>query len=262
MTRELGLDEATYWSYQLVRPMSAPSESAAEACARALRAQILGGTLGAGARLPPERELSARFGVNRVTVRAALARLEAEHLVTVRQGSGYTVRPWRRTGGPDLIASITALAAASGDRAAIAEDLLLVRRQLARAVLERLADGVSERALAAIAEAVDRLEDAAHGGDPVAIARADLEVAGALVDATGSAVLALCMNPVASLLGELPELRDAMFREPLANVAAWRALVAWLAAGSRDGIEPILAALRERDEATIRSLPRASEENA
>ena len=45
-----------------------------------LRGEILAGRLAAGARLPSERELSLALGVNRLTLRAALARLEAEHV--------------------------------------------------------------------------------------------------------------------------------------------------------------------------------------
>ncbi|EPR43825.1 transcriptional regulator, GntR family with UTRA sensor domain containing protein [Desulfovibrio sp. X2] len=44
-------------------------------------------------RLPTEKELSERFGVNRHTVRRALAVLEAEGLIVVEQGRGAFVRP-------------------------------------------------------------------------------------------------------------------------------------------------------------------------
>lgn len=236
--------------------MTQLAESAVDTCARALREQILSGTLPAGVRLPPERELAERFDVNRVTVRGALAQLEAEHLVSVRQGSGYTVRAWRRTGGPDLIAPLVALARTSKDRAAIVRDLLLVRRQLARAIIERLADGIDDDDASGIAAAIDRLEREARSGDVAAFARADLEVAGAIVDATRSPVLALCFNPVASLLTALPRLQAAMFREPQSNVAAWRALLAWSRSPRRTDIETILEQLAARDEETIDALKR------
>lgn len=234
--------------------MASLEESAVDTCARALREQILSGTLPAGVRLPPERELAERFDVNRVTVRGALAQLEAEHLLSVRQGSGYTVRAWRRTGGPDLIAPLVSLARTSKDRAAIVRDLLLVRRQLARAIVERLAEGVDDDAAAAIEDAIDRLERAAKADDVAAIAHADLDVAGAIVDATRSPVLALCFNPVASLLTALPLLQAAMFREPDTNVAAWRALLAWARSPNRAGIDTILEALAARDEETALAL--------
>ena len=56
-----------------------------------LVAQIEDGTLSPGDRLPSELELSARFGVSRMTVRQALGRLERQGLVTRRQGSGTFV---------------------------------------------------------------------------------------------------------------------------------------------------------------------------
>ena len=40
-------------------------------------------------KLPSERELTARFGVSRQTVRRAMLDLEQEGLITSRRGSGY-----------------------------------------------------------------------------------------------------------------------------------------------------------------------------
>ncbi|MEM9901860.1 MAG: phosphonate metabolism transcriptional regulator PhnF [Pseudomonadota bacterium] len=56
-----------------------------------LRAEIAGGHYRAGDRLPTEAELSERFGVNRHTVRRALAALQAEGLVYARRGAGVFV---------------------------------------------------------------------------------------------------------------------------------------------------------------------------
>jgi GntR family phosphonate transport system transcriptional regulator len=56
-----------------------------------LERTIAGGTLAAGARLPGEIEIAARFGVNRHTVRRALAELSARGLVRAERGSGTYV---------------------------------------------------------------------------------------------------------------------------------------------------------------------------
>jgi GntR family phosphonate transport system transcriptional regulator len=56
-----------------------------------LRGEIAEGRFRTGDRLPTEKELSTRFGVNRHTVRRALAELTAEGAVTVRRGSGAYV---------------------------------------------------------------------------------------------------------------------------------------------------------------------------
>jgi DNA-binding FadR family transcriptional regulator len=60
---------------------------ASSAIADQIRTAIVGGKLGAGERLPPERELAAQFGVSRVTVRDALRALEATGLLEIRVGA-------------------------------------------------------------------------------------------------------------------------------------------------------------------------------
>ncbi|MFG3225524.1 GntR family transcriptional regulator [Kitasatospora sp. NPDC048194] len=69
--------------------------------ARRLQERIDAGGYPAGARLPSEPELSAEFGVNRLTVRQAVAELERAAVVEIRRGVGTFVRP------PAVRASIT-----------------------------------------------------------------------------------------------------------------------------------------------------------
>ena len=229
-----------------------------DTCATVLRNAIVSGELPAGLRLPPERALAERFGVNRVTVRTALARLEAEHLLSVRQGSGYSVRDYRRAGGPDLIATLASLARTSKDRAAIVRDLLSVRRQLARATLERLVESADEASLRNVDVAIERFAAAADANAPPAeLAAADLEVVAALVAATGSVVLQLCFNPVAALLQELPMLQEAMYRDPHSNVAAFRMVLDLVRKRSLPGAQMAIELLADRDAATVDALSRA-----
>ncbi|MEV6977404.1 GntR family transcriptional regulator [Kitasatospora sp. NPDC093806] len=61
--------------------------------ARQLQERIDAGTYPAGARLPSEPELSAEFGVNRLTVRQAVAELERAAVLEIRRGVGTFVRP-------------------------------------------------------------------------------------------------------------------------------------------------------------------------
>ncbi|MCO6417420.1 phosphonate metabolism transcriptional regulator PhnF [Siccirubricoccus sp. KC 17139] len=56
-----------------------------------LESEIAGGSLEPGTRLPTEAELTARFGVNRHTVRRAMEELESRGLVRVEQGRGSFV---------------------------------------------------------------------------------------------------------------------------------------------------------------------------
>ncbi len=59
--------------------------------AAALRAEIADGSYGPGSKLPVEAQLAQRFGVNRHTVRRALAAMAGEGLVQPRRGAGVFV---------------------------------------------------------------------------------------------------------------------------------------------------------------------------
>lgn len=59
----------------------------------AIAAQIVGGELKAGQRLPSERQLQVGSGVARGTIREALFELEAEGLIYRRDRSGWYVSP-------------------------------------------------------------------------------------------------------------------------------------------------------------------------
>ena len=61
------------------------------AIAATLRGELGAGAYAPGAKLPTEAELSLRFGVNRHTVRHALAALTEEGLVQPRRGAGVFV---------------------------------------------------------------------------------------------------------------------------------------------------------------------------
>ncbi|AOW77750.1 transcriptional regulator PdhR [Colwellia sp. PAMC 20917] len=58
---------------------------------RQLEALILEGSLQAGEKLPPERELAKQFDVSRPSLREAIQKLEAKGLVNRRQGGGTFV---------------------------------------------------------------------------------------------------------------------------------------------------------------------------
>lgn len=68
-----------------------PRETLWSAIAATLRAEIAAGAYAPGARLPTEADLSVRFGVNRHTLRRALADLAEAGLIVPRRGSGVFV---------------------------------------------------------------------------------------------------------------------------------------------------------------------------
>lgn len=73
----------------LVQDVSLATETASDSAFRFLRAMIFSGELGPGDHLPPERDLCARLGISRMTLRTALKALEtAGYLVTTRGPRG------------------------------------------------------------------------------------------------------------------------------------------------------------------------------
>lgn len=236
-----------------------PRTSATVAAEQALRRRILDGTLAPGSTLPPERELAAMLGVSRLTLRAALATLAAADLVRAHHGKGYEVKDFRRTGGSDLLGDLVEMATEPREQHAIAGDLLRIRRHLAGAVLDALAErppNLSHRR--AIAAAIDGFTRAIEaGGDDTAISRADLAVVEALLDATQSTVLRVCLNPIVAVVDASPQLRAALYREPHTNLLGWRALATWLERAERSSIPRLVEVLAAHDRETLARLRRS-----
>ncbi len=230
-------------------------QSASSECLVALRRAILRGELRYGQKLPPERRLAEEFGVNRLTLRSALAQLVAHGLVTVKQGSGYTVSDVARVGGPDLLPSVLDMAREDGELLALIRDLLSVRRALAGSVLTRLAECATEEALARIEEAVDAFEVMTETETDVhTFVDADFAIVAAMIDATESAIMRLCLNPVLTAIAEIHELAPAMYVDPTDNVAGHRLLLTWLRNPSLASITTVTQALAARVESTIQRI--------
>jgi hypothetical protein len=142
------------------------------------------------------------------------------------------------------------------DPASLGRDLLLVRRCLARAVLEALVEQPpDEGAIDDVRRALLAFEVAVAQRSAVEVlAAADVAVVGAIVAATGRPGLRLCMNPIVRTLAELPELAAALYAAPASNVAAFQAFLSFLAAPDGKHVEPLVSAMAERDAQTLRIL--------
>ena len=80
----------------------------AEEIVEQLRSLILTGQYPPGAKLPPERELAKKLGVNRASLREALKKLEHLGLVRIRQGDGTRVTNYMETAGIELVSHLVA----------------------------------------------------------------------------------------------------------------------------------------------------------
>jgi GntR family transcriptional repressor for pyruvate dehydrogenase complex len=175
----------------------ATSPNLTESIAAQLRNDILGGTYKAGERLPAERDLASRLGVNRGSVREALKKLEQMGLVMIRRGDGATVRHLHE-------ASIE-----------IVRHLLIVNGVVNRRLLEQVLDAHEMLVAGAAHLAVERGSPADHqrarellrqlarpgisDGERIALFEALVEL---MTQASGNLVLQLVRNVLRPALAE------------------------------------------------------------
>jgi GntR family transcriptional repressor for pyruvate dehydrogenase complex len=178
----------------------------------ALVADIVRGTLAEGARLPTEAGLAQRFGVSRGVAREGLRSLEERGLVTVKHGSGASVRPateWDMF-NPDVIAAVL-----SSDRGPqLLGDYLECRRLLEIEAAGLAAERATRAHLVALTDALDAMTAAAvqTPAGPSAEDRfhaADVAFHRAVIHATGNRALGSMTEPVHRAL--------AAARRPLAR---------------------------------------------
>jgi GntR family transcriptional regulator, transcriptional repressor for pyruvate dehydrogenase complex len=140
-----------------MRPLR-PARNLSGAVVERIAAEIRGGRLSAGSRLPTEQELMAAMGVSRTVVREAVAALRAEGLVRTRQGSGaFVAADASRVAfriDPDGLSSIQ-------DVLEVMELRLAVEVEAAALAAER----ISPDALAPIGRALRALEAAIRRGE-------------------------------------------------------------------------------------------------
>lgn len=216
-----------------------------ELIAQRLRSEILDGTYKPGDRLPAEREIASRLGVNRSSVREALKKLEELRLVVIRRGDGTRVAPIAGA-SVELIRDL--LLAGGRLDPVLAEQILDVREMLiagaARLAVERGDDGTLEDARALVAVL----------GDPQTRDDTFLEAIESLFDvmarASGNLVLQLVRNAVHARLAKQRDVRLAS-RPPGPEVARAAqeidaALVSRDPTGLEEAVRRFLRATRSR----------------
>lgn len=154
-----------------------------DSVASELERRMLEGSLRAGQRLPPERELAAQLGVSRPSLREGLRKLASKGLVQTRHGGGTVVTdrlqaafvdPWK-----DLLSQHPDLQ----------QDLLELRHLLEGQAAELAAQRASELDLQRVGRAYERLQQAFAGDDIEACAQADVHYHQAIADATHNRLL-------------------------------------------------------------------------
>jgi GntR family transcriptional repressor for pyruvate dehydrogenase complex len=185
-------------------------QSVVDAVADRLRGEILAGRLRPGTRLPSERELSLALGVNRLTLRASLARLEALGLITTRHGAGTIVASWRERAGLEMLGTLVkSLKLADPAWHELVRSALELRRILASEAVALAAERHTPEDIDAIATCAQVLRE--HVDDPVAFARADLAFMRAVCKAARNVGLELFLNTFARWPDEYPQLVATLY---------------------------------------------------
>lgn len=140
-----------------LRPMTARPRLYEQVLDR-LRAYVAEGGLRAGDRLPPERDLAARLGVSRASVKQAITVLEVQGLVEARHGGGtYLMRDSLDAEPVERMV----------ERRRRLPDVLEAREALETKLAELAAERRTDEDLAALHAALDRMvadiEEGGHG---------------------------------------------------------------------------------------------------
>jgi len=221
-----------------------------DAVAERIRNEILAGRLEAGTKLPSERELALALGINRLTLRAALARLEALGLVVTRHGMGTEVSSWRESASLDAIGAVVS-ALAPDDPAALEllASIFEVRRILGAEAVALAAQRHTKEDLAEL----ERLADAQleRTGDPVDFARGDISFQRALIHAARNVGLELILNSFARFPDELPELVARLYDDPQRSIAFYPLVIELVRRGDAENARQMVRRTLEAVDAEL-----------
>ncbi len=197
-----------------------------------IRQSIVSGQLGADERLPGEAQLAQRFGVSRPTIREALKRLAAQHLIRSRRGpaGGTFVNRPSQQDLRDALSGAAVIAVSMGefDAAEIAE----ARRELELVCCRLAAGHCAPSDLAVMSTEIEIQRDPALSDED--FCASDVRFHRALVDATGNKMLQLVMFSVIEALAPVINMVVFRLRERGQIVAYHQRIVDALGAGDAE----------------------------
>jgi GntR family negative regulator for fad regulon and positive regulator of fabA len=201
---------------------------------------ILQGQYQPGSALPGERDLAARLGITRPTLREALQRLARDGWLTIQQGKPTVVNDFWRVGGLGVLSALAHPANGLPLPDDFIPNLLEVRLHLAppytRAAVERNAAGVAGL-LAPAAE----LDDT-----PEAFAAFDWRLHHALTVASGNPIYTLILNGFGGFYEQMACRYFARAEARNASQAFYHNLLAAAQRRDADGAEALTRQVMQR----------------
>ena len=173
---------------------------------------ILNGSLRAGQRLPPERELAAQLGVSRPVVHGGILRLEQKGLIRIEPRHGCFVNDYRTSGSAELLSSLWRHKSDELEPA-IVESMLEFRVAVEQEAAARAARSVAEgnEELTTDLRRVLDSADSCDRSDPEALADHDYQFHFMIALRSGNLVYPMLMNTFKAIYLTLLE---RFFSEP------------------------------------------------
>ena len=217
------------------------TESLAKQIAENIREAIVKGSLKVDERLPTEEELAARFEVSRPTIREALKRLAAQHLIRSRRGptgGTFVNRPSQDEIRLNLTNAMTLLVGMGEFNLA---DIAETRQGLETLCCRLAAERRTDAHLVALAVELDIQRDPALSD--VDFCASDVRFHRVLADATDNALLKFIVLTVIDALQPVANMVVYQFRERQRLVSQHESILTALQARDADSA---IAALNEQ----------------
>jgi GntR family transcriptional regulator, transcriptional repressor for pyruvate dehydrogenase complex len=237
---------------EMERKLSLPKVS--DAVARDLEQRILEGSLKAGDRLAPERELAVELGVSRSSLREALQKLVMRGMLVRRQGEGTFVTDRLDAGFSDPWEEMLR------DHPSVREDLLEIRHLLEAKAAECAAGRATDVDRERILHCLEQLEETFAGDDLDQQVERDLAFHQAIAEASHNAIIGhltaslhkLTRDHIQRNLSELMRLPEAreLLRQQHRNV--WAGIERGNAEQARTAAAEHIDYVRERLTETLR----------
>lgn len=218
----------------MVKPLNLPPSARrnrGDSTLAKLRRDLLVGRWEPGDRLPPERELAAKLGTNRNTLREALRTLESEHLLRARQGDGTIALDWRANGEVNLLPAFLTEDTPAHERLDAVTTLLGLRTRLLDEALTLAVTRASSEDHLEIERALEALRAMPFGARAV---EADVALWRAMVLASHNLVLIWVFNTFARIFVELGRRFPMLWRTDAPYLKALDKLVDLLRRGRTD----------------------------
>ncbi|MFT0846978.1 FadR/GntR family transcriptional regulator [Actinomycetaceae bacterium L2_0104] len=184
------------------------------------------GRLVEGEPIPSEAELAERFKVNRLTIREALRKMQAQGIIRTVPGRRSELNPVSQW--VDIGAALRIVGARIGAKEASIQ-LLQLRRMIETEACGLAAPRMDEAALKALEWELDGMRTASAVNDVDKFVRHDIAFHDIILEASGNALLRILLDPLQTLLEEgrtqtsrVPEVQRNAVRMHAAIVEALR----------------------------------------